>query len=181
MTCIVGIVGNNEVWMGGDSASISGWVMNAARQPKVFQRAECLIGFTDSFRMGDLLRYRLEVPVRPEEQDTHEWAATSFADALRNCLSNGGYAKKENEREEGGTFLLGCGGRLFCIYSDYHISEPLCGYDACGSGREVALGALYVTRGQVPEKRIVDALEGAAQHIACVEPPFTIMKLRGVE
>jgi ATP-dependent protease HslVU (ClpYQ) peptidase subunit len=106
--------------------------------------------------------------------------ATTFIDAVRDCLKTGGFAQKTNEREAGGDFLVGVAGHLFTIYGDYQVGEEAAGYQAVGSGYLVALGSLHATATTrtAPRRRVLAALDAAAQHTAGVRPPFTCMSLR---
>ena len=52
MTCIVGLIDGRRVWMGGDSAGVSGLDITVRADAKVFRNGDFLIGFTSSFRMG---------------------------------------------------------------------------------------------------------------------------------
>ena len=111
MTCIAGLVHDGAVWLGGDSAGCSSWDLTVRADPKVFVSGSYVMGFTTSFRMGQLLRYAF-TPPEPETGDLHRFMCTSFTDALRQCLKDGGWAGKDKERESGGTFLAGTRGRL---------------------------------------------------------------------
>jgi hypothetical protein len=179
MTAIAGFVdANKTVWIGGDSAGVSGASITVRADAKVFQRGQFLFGFTSSFRMGQLLRYKLEIPTRADGQDVEEYLATSFADSVRQCLKDGGYARKTNEEESGGTFLLGYAGRLFCIQSDYQIGESLHGYDACGCGDDIAIGALYSTQDLGGSHgRMMGVLQAVERHCSAVCGPFVIKSL----
>jgi hypothetical protein len=79
-----------------------------------------------------------------------------FIDALRTCLKEGGFAKREDEKEVGGKCLLGFQGRLFLIDSDYQISESQDDYAAIGIADDVALGVLYAKKdmGMPPKQRL---------------------------
>lgn len=182
MTCIVGLVQNGKVYIGGDSAGIGGWNLTIRKDRKVFKNGEFLIGGTASFRMIQLLHYAFEPPKVPPFCDTDEaiekFMATTFVDAIRKCFKEGGYATKSNEQESGGQFLIGFRGHLFDIQNDYQVQEALDGYDAIGCGLEVALGSLYVTSnpdlGSNPRRCVVLALEAAEHHNAGVRGPFYV-------
>jgi ATP-dependent protease HslVU (ClpYQ) peptidase subunit len=176
MTCIVGIKEDGIVYIGGDSAGVGGLSLTVRADPKVFIKGEFIMGFTSSFRMGELLQYKLPIPLRPQEVDIYEYMVTSFVDAVRDCLKNGGYARKDKEAEEAGTFLVGYRGRLFCIESDYQVRESTFPYDAVGCGADIALGAMFSTEG-MPENRILNALEAAEQFSAGVRRPFKVLKI----
>lgn len=172
MTCIVGVVERDDVFIGGDSAGAAGHYAITTRAPKVFRNGPFVMGYTSSFRMGQLLQYAFVPPDHEFEMTTMEYMVTSFIPELRTCLSDGGFAKKDNNVETGGTFLVGYKGRLFEIESDFQVQETLCGYSACGCGREVALGSLHATRDLPVARRIKTALEAAQQFGAYVRPPF---------
>ena len=192
MTCIVGLVDKKSahIYIGADSAATNDSGQQTIRaDQKLFRLGDFLFGCTSSFRMIQLLRYRLVLPdyasvlSSSEEDQLFRYMATDFIDAVRSCLRDGGYAKKEEEREQGGTFLVASRGRLFCIESDYQVEEVLIGYNAIGSGDDVALGALHVTLQMdlLPDQRIRLALEAAAYHNANVAGPFLIKSIESTE
>ena len=174
MTAVAGVVHEGRVHLAADSAGISGWALTVRSDTKVFRNGPYVMGFTDSFRMGQLLRYSLTLP--EPEGDLSRFMVTTFIDAVRECLKSGGYASKNNETESGGTFLVGIRGRLFEICSDYQVGEPADGVAAVGCGFELCLGALYATRGQQsPRKRLQTALEAAERFNAGVRGPFSFV------
>lgn len=189
MTCIVGIEyrderGSRRVILGGDSAGVGGWVHIHRADPKVFSVGPYVIGFTTSFRMGQIIRYAA-LPEPPTDADVEvldHFMATQFINAIRNALKEGGWAQKEKEREDGGSFLVGVrGATLYRVDSDFQVGRSLDRYQAIGSGDEIALGALHATRDLPPEQRVTLALEAAAHHSAGVSGPFTIITGEGVE
>lgn len=181
MTCIVGIEHAGGVTIGADSAASDGWSFSARADGKLFRNGPYLIGFCGSYRMGQLLRYSLEAPIVPE-RDLDRHMATTFINAVRSCLLDGGYAERKNRVETGGTFLVGVAGRLFMIESDYQVGGQRNGFDACGSGAEVALGSLHTTANakskMAPRRRALTALQAAADLTAFVGGPFQVRTLR---
>jgi hypothetical protein len=170
------LVGDGTVHIGGDSAGVADWSMTVRADAKVFRVGDYLFGFTDSFRMGQLIRYTLKLPTPAADLD--RYMATTFIDALRDCLKEGGWAKKDTEREEGGTFLVGVTGRLFKVESDYQVGEAADGYAAVGCGADVALGALYATdTTMAPAARVDVALRAAERFSAGVRGPFLSLSL----
>jgi ATP-dependent protease HslVU (ClpYQ) peptidase subunit len=176
MTCIVGIQTTEGVLLGGDSAGLSGWVRIHRADPKVFEHGAYVIGFTTSFRMGQLIRYAdLPKPLDRQGDELDRFMVTEFIDAARKAFKDGGWAEKDKDQEKGGDFLVGVNGVLYRIASDYQIGRSLDGYQACGSGWEIALGALHATQNLKPTTRINRALEAAAHHSGSVHPPFTVV------
>jgi len=164
--------------MGADSAGVDGWDLTVRADEKVFINGDFIMGFTTSFRMGQLLRYSLQPPFRHPDVPIEKFMSTEFIDAVRNCLKTGGFAKKTNESEEGGTFLIGYHGRLLRIGGDYQVGESRQPFDAVGCGADLALGALHAIRSLnlTPKERLTRALEAAEQFSAGVRGPFTILE-----
>ena len=174
MTVIAGVVDGDHVYIGGDSAGISGWDLTVRKDPKVFRNGRFVMGFTTSFRMGQLLRYSLTPPEQPNGMDAHEYMSTLFVDAVRDCLKQGGYAGKENEVEHAGTFLVGFDGRLFCVNNDYQVGEAADRINAIGCGDQVALGAMWASQKDA-EGRLRDGLDAAERFSAGVRGPFVVI------
>ena len=179
MTCIVGLLDNGTVYIGGDSAGVSGYGLTIRADEKVFINGDFVMGFTSSFRMGQLLRYSLKPPKYHPDVDLTEYMVTDFISAVRECLKTGGFASKDKEEEKAGTFLVGFMGKLFKIESDYQVGIPTLAFDACGCGQDIALGSMYSNANLSPIERIKQALEAAEQFSAGVRRPFAV-KYSGV-
>jgi ATP-dependent protease HslVU (ClpYQ) peptidase subunit len=170
VTCIVGIAEEGKVYLGGDSAGVSGLDINVRKDRKVFNNGEFVMGFTSSFRMGQILQYDF-VPPKVDEDDVMRYMVKKFIPEVRKCLKDAGYTTVSNNVETGGTFLVGVRGRLFEIHSDFQVGETVIGFSACGCGESYALGSLYTSTGS-PEERLEEALEAATQFSAGVCGPF---------
>ncbi len=175
MTCIVGMTHQGTVYIGGDSAGVGGLGLMVRGDPKVFRTGPFLMGFTTSFRMGQLLRFAFNPPEHPEGMDDYCYMVTSFIDAVRACLKAGGYAEKDKEVETGGQFLVGYRGQLYKIFGDYQVAIPAWGYAACGCGEDYALGAIHALGSVTARERVWMALEAAAAHSTGVCGPFHII------
>lgn len=178
MTCIVGVVAGGTVYLGGDSAGSNGSLTVVRSDAKVFRKEPrqgeaWVLGYTSSFRMGQVLRFSLKIPERGEER-LFDFMCTSFIDAVRDCLKKAGFAEKEKEAETGGQFLVGHAGHLFFVGSDYQVGEMSDGYFAVGCGDAIALGSLYSTEGRRPDYRISAALEAAEHFSTGVRGPFVM-------
>lgn len=179
MTCIVGLVEKEKVLIGGDSAGVAGLALAVRQDEKVFRNGDFLFGFTSSFRMGQLLRYRFTPPRHHPSDDIVKFMSTDFVDGVRACLKEYGYAQKDKDQEIGGCFLVGFKGRLFLIDADYQVGLLRSPYYAVGCGAEIALGAMHATDGLKlkPEQRIKSALLAAEAYSAGVRGPFNILDL----
>jgi ATP-dependent protease HslVU (ClpYQ) peptidase subunit len=172
--------------MGADSAGVGGWYSRSNRvDPKIYRIGDgkMLIGFTSSFRMGQLLGHALVLPEHHADVSIETWLVTDFVDAVRNCLKAGGFAKKDSEVESAGIFLVAYRGRIFHVQGDYQVGERAEPYDAVGCGFDLALGSLHATEQTVvpltdrARARARMALEAAAAFSAGVHPPFIFEEL----
>ena len=180
MTCIAGFIKDGTVWMGADSLAARGatWHAQTRADSKIFINGHFLIGFTDSYRMGQLLQYSFIPPDRPTGMDVHQYMATHFINRVRKCLELGGYASKSDGVEEGGEFMAGYMGRLFVIHDNYQVAESVDCFNAVGCGAQVALGALSVPmKDRSPGQRILYALKAAADYTSGVRGPFHILSM----
>ncbi|MCO5071123.1 MAG: hypothetical protein M9944_07950 [Rhizobiaceae bacterium] len=171
VTCIVGLVEKGAVYIAGDSAGVVGLTLTVRADQKVFTNGEFVMGFTTSFRMGQLLRHAFTPPKRHPDVSVEKFMVTDFINAVRECLQSGGYAEKHNGAERGGVFLVGYSGRLFIVDSDYQVGEAADGFDAVGCGADIARGSLYSSSGD-PLKRLGVALDAAERFSAGVRRPF---------
>ena len=184
MSCIVGLKDGNTLYMGADSAGVLGLDITVRADEKVFRRGEMLFGFTTSFRMGQILRYCLQIPERRPGQDDYEFLCTHFIDAVVACLSEKGFAKTKDGEKSGGIFLLGYRGNIYKIESDFQVGKSAVRYEAVGCGDKYAKGALHFMTGpaasdlRLPAEVVVrEALAAAAKHSAGVCEPFIVERL----
>lgn len=178
MTCIAGLEHAGGITIGGDTAGVAGHDLTIRRDGKVFRNGPYMIGFTTSFRMGQVLRYRFVPPPLPPRR-LDRFMAVDFVDAVQTALHSAGWLLSEKGRMTGGEFLVGAAGRLYAVHSDFQIARAASAYNAVGSGGRVALGALHATAraGMSPRQRVRAALSAAAALDAAVAPPFHIRTL----
>ena len=191
MTAVAGLLHEKRVYIGADSAGVCTTTLSLMirRDPKVFQVGPFLIGYTSSFRMGQVLRFgeagstlaELLVLHDKENSDPYDLVVTKLIPWCRRCFKEAGFAEKEKERESGGAFLVGFRSRLFSIGTDYQVAESVYPFDAVGCGADLVLGSLFSTaklgKKLPPTIRVKMALEAAAAFSAGVRPPFLIRAL----
>ncbi len=177
MTCIAALVHKNHVWMGGDSAGISGTDIRVRADSKVFHNGDFLFGCCGSFRMINLLKYNFVPPENELDLEEHEFLSTIVTAELRKVFNDGGFARTQEGSEVGGTFLLGYSGRLYHVDEDYQVGfyDPQEEIASVGCGSQYALGAMYAIPNAAPKRRLLVALEAAARFSAGVRGPFLIL------
>lgn len=196
MTCIVGLEYEDGVIIGGDSAATGNGRIQLTTTPKVFklttdpelegQYTALLIGYTWSFRMGQIIQHSQYAPRTVESESNYEYLINKFVPFLRGIFKDAGWLKIEDEREEGGEFLVGIRGQLFRIEWNFSVLRMSNGYDAVGSGAPYALGTIHILKEKVnqysdviqPPTYLVElALQAAANYSTSVSAPFTIRKI----
>lgn len=178
MTCIVAVRHKGHVTMGGDSAGVGGLDVIVRADPKVFTNGPFLIGYTSSFRMGQILRFKFAPPPISKKRDLFQYMCTDFVDSARRAMKKGGYSRVDSNVERGGTFLVGVQGRIFNIQTDFQVGEASDSFDSCGCGESYAFGALNVQPDTMdPKARVLQALETAAKFSGGVRGPFLVLKI----
>ena len=188
MTCIVALIDGNKVYLGGDSAASdekSGLIFQRT-DPKVFKVGQFGIGFTDSFRMGQILQYNWTPPKytpTANNKNLDKFMRTKFVESVKDAFREhgfGNFGANIEDGDSGGVFLIAVAGtgRIFTMDEDFHIGEADVQYMAEGSGGMIALGSLHSTATvKTPRKRVRMALEAASKFIMSVRPPFTIIEV----
>lgn len=183
MTCIVGIIDKDRVIIGGDSAGVAGLNVTIRKDTKVFKNGPFIMGFTSSFRMGQLLMSsKFKPPKQKLRQSDYDYMITDFIDCIRTLFKTSGYSKINNNEEEGGTFLVGYKGGLYDVQDDFQVGISVAEYNVCGCGVYYAKGSLYTSKNIADATdRVTKALETAAHFSGGVCPPFNYVSMRKSE
>jgi ATP-dependent protease HslVU (ClpYQ) peptidase subunit len=188
MTCIVALINENKVLLGGDAAASdekTGLIFQRT-DAKVFKVGQFGIGYVDSFRMGQILQYYWTPPIyKPTSgyRNLDKFIRTKFVESIKDVFKEYGYgnfSQATEDGDQGGIFIIAVqgAGRIFTMDTDFHVSECDVSYMAEGAGQELALGSLYsTTQIKTPRKRVRMALEAAAKFNMAVRPPFTIIEV----
>jgi hypothetical protein len=179
MTCIVGLAVDGDVYMGGDSATVSGWDMRLVKDPKVFRIGDFIMGITGHSKFRHILKYYFVIPEHTSGITSEIYMALHFTDALREATKVAGYAKKENEQESvDSDVLIGYRGELFELQgSHFQLVQVSTNYQSVGCGSSIALGSLYSTERlpiMTPKERVLCALQASAEFNMGVRGPFHI-------
>ena len=180
MTCILGFVEKNKIYIGGDSLGSNGHSKTVRKDVKVFKKGSFIYGFTSSFRMGQIIRFKFDPAQQTDTQDNYQYMCTTFVDSLRKCFAENGFGSLPDRNDHrGGVFLVGYKSVLYKIDLDFQVGESADSYMACGSGESYALGAMYALSDKKlkPEEKITVALEAASKFSTSVAGPYVIESL----
>lgn len=193
MTCIVAVTDHRTVVMGADSASAGEHDLHIRATPKLFRAGPYGIGYTRSWRMGQILHHVTELPEPPDTTDgdaLEHFLVAELIPAIRQSFHDHGFAKTsrvarstdytEEGQEVSGVFLVGLAGHLFEIREDYQVVRPATPYAAVGAGAITALGALHVLHEHTDVElraRAEIALAAAETYTQSVRRPFHFLEL----
>lgn len=179
MTCIVGLVEKKRVYIGADSFGSNETCQISRADQKIFRvsgKHDALIGFTGSFRMGQILQYSKGL-IGVKAPCTHKYMVTKFIPNVIDIFDKNGLIQKGDLSQYPiEPFLLAFKNKLFQIDSDFQVAESLCGYDAVGSGAVYALGSLAST-GEFdidPVQRVYLAIKASAKFGVGIGAPFHV-------
>lgn len=181
MTCVVGLLCDNRVIFGADSAGTREDTLDQHRYrtSKSFTNGPYVFGCAGSFRMMQIVEHCFEPP-EPEWDRLERFMAREFPAALRESMKEHGWLEQLDERDmaTGGELLVSVGGRMFLVQQDFSAIEPDRDYHAIGCGGPFALGSLHATAALDPpldaKERVRLALESAQEFSAAVREPFFI-------
>lgn len=166
MTCIVAIVHQGAVFVGGDSAASTDAMIETRRNAKVFRNGDYLFGYTGSIRIGQQLEYSEALQPLPPGVDLVRHLVVHLVPMLQKL------AGKEGINE----LIVAHGDRLCKINTDYSVADYQ-DHAAAGTGEPYAIGNLFDSKG-TPETRICRALAAAEANCPGVRAPFTVKSTR---
>lgn len=125
MTCIIATVFEGKVHMVGDCMGSNGFIKNVnTKTSKVFSVGDFIIGYTTSFRMGQILQYSWNPPTRlVNDTDDDIYLYKYVVDSIKKCFEDNGFGNKSKQEFEGGNFLIGWKGRLFEMQENMSLME----------------------------------------------------------
>lgn len=185
MTCIVAVAApDGTVIMGGDAAGTDerDLSLGIGAETKVWKQGPLLFGACGSFRVSQLLRWHMQIPVPDPDMEPLEYVTGPLIDAMRTTLAERGalstFLEDATESMTESGLLLGYAGRVFEVWSDFGVGELVHGYASCGCGSLIALGVLAATEhlDVKPKRRVRLALDAAERHSAGVRGPMTILR-----
>jgi ATP-dependent protease HslVU (ClpYQ) peptidase subunit len=181
MTCIVGMVKGDTVWLGGDRAATDGGLNRTLiKEPKVFVKGDVAFGVCGLPKVMDALQHTIELPVDPGG-DRKAYLVAHLVPAMREGLKKLECTEEHNGQQYfHGAMLIGYKGGLYQLEANFQLVESARGFDAVGSGGEAAMGSLRATHKKMgnPRKRLLAALETSAEANAGVAAPFDIIFIK---
>ncbi len=179
MSVVIAVSDGKTIEAGADSAGGSQDEIYEIMEEKIFVRGAYLIGYCGSLRIGQILRYEVELPDPPAEEDLAAFLVKEVMPEIRRAVETAGAAGKDQVLPGKTMILLGCRGGLWCIGPELFVSQAK-PYAVIGSGRHHAYGALHalLAAGMKIGRRLIElGLQAAAAYTPSVRPPFRFVAL----
>ena len=181
MTCVVGVaVPGHGCVLAADSLGLGdAGAFLIETQGKLFTPSSRLaVGFTRSYREGQIMRYLMEWPPKPQEgTDVTSWIVREVVGKLRETLKeHGALEKGERGADQGAWLILAVRDRVFEIAPDFQVTESAAGYVSLGSGYRYALGAMAVQLGGRTAATLSEAESFARSAIGATEAHNTFVR-----
>jgi hypothetical protein len=167
VTCIVGLVEDNTIYIGGDRSASDDVSIVSMKTPKVYIRDEWIYGYAGTIGIGQLMNY-IDLP--SPEGDIEKLIRLDICEKLKSIIDS---HARDVENEDTG-FLIGAKGRLFEFnISDWGVIEI--DQTSIGSGSQIALGSLYTSIDNNPIDRIGLAIGSAITYSPSCQGPIDIL------
>lgn len=176
MTCIIAVErGDGTAIVGTDSALTAGDRIDIVDRAKWHQSGCVRMLFAGSLRVPQILANDLQFPSKVPDDITG--MLHDSVPIIRKTLEAGGALTKDEDGDyQSSEIIFVCGGTVHVMYSDFAIYRPRRRYIACGSGSDIALGALYAMspRTRMTPRGVSLALAASAEYNTSVAPPFYV-------
>lgn len=170
MTVIAAVVDQGRVWMAADSYSLGPYeqVLHTRKIDRLTAAGETiLLASCGRAGIGPLAARQVSSCRPPGRRADPDGWAQGMAEAITDTCRARGHVDSDGDLD--GELLLAWRHRLWVVSMD--LAQPVGTYIAIGSGRMVALGAMWATPDAPPERRVGLAVEAAIEHVAHIGGP----------
>lgn len=187
MTCIIGIEHQGKVILASDRAITRGNEVRQEKYSKIFKLDDMVVGCAGDQRLLQIVGFNLHMPkLDIEITNPLEYLMCVFVPVLRETLRESGALSVENGLESmNGAVMVGKGGELYVVGSNFCVTRVEDGFDAIGSGEQYALGVMdyfkrldNFSRIDMDEiyYRLAESLVSAVHFDKGVTPPFDFLE-----
>ena len=142
MTCIISYKQDGKVILAGDKAGSNGFSGHLSKEPKVFTNGDFMIGYTTSFRMGQILNHLWTAPKRKVDQNTVKYLYVDVIPSIMECFDDHNFGdSKENKY---GNFVMVYENEIYEVQGDMSMLQHDTDIVCVGSGEYHATAAVRV-------------------------------------
>lgn len=169
MTCVIGYVdtkGNSHIVADSAGTDVTYHNRSDLNETKIFQKGDMLIGYTTSFRMGQILEHCVAFPERSEGLSDFEYLVKELVPTIRKAFVDEKYISDSDKY--GGVFIIVWNGKVYEIQSDFAVLSHSRRFASCGSGYTQAQGymAACLRHGILTDSNVEKVMRSAIEAIA---------------
>ncbi|EHU8781235.1 hypothetical protein N0S44_000473 [Escherichia coli] len=197
MTCIIAHTDGVTSFIAGDKMGSDGFTKSIQTEPKVFEKEfvkisgddgltrtkdVMTIGFTTSFRMGQLLTYNLNLPDQNSNETFLQYLVLKVIPLIRQMFKDEWGARDTTQDVGGGQFIILHNHTIYEIQEDFSVLQSKSRVASVGSGTYHAIAAMqaYIdlekeTNVQLHE-RIKSIFKIVSDNVSSVSEEFDVLK-----
>lgn len=180
MTCIIGMCLGGSVYVAADRMASNGFTKFLVDRPKVFRKGDFVIGYTTSFKMGQLLEFEWNPPARLVSDTDEEFIYCKVVKSFEMLFKSLDHGSKSGSHYETGEFLFAYQGKLYKHHPQGFItsSEAM----ACGAGEyhAVAIIDTLLTHTELsPSEMFRETMRRVSRYVEGVSEDFDYCCLEG--
>ena len=120
MTCIIAYKNKKgNVVLAGDKMGSNGYTHSTIKEPKVFKKGDFMLGYTTSFRMGQILHHLWNPPQRKVDQNHCNYIYTDVIPSFIKIFDDNKFGKDASY----GFFIMIFEGRIYEVQENMSILE----------------------------------------------------------
>jgi len=175
------MIENGEAYIAGDRAGSNGFTKMTCKDSKVFKKGDFIFGFAGSFRMGQIIKHKFDIPERGVHEDLEHYIYNKFIKGLKKSFKDNGYGIEKNEDKNGdvgGNFIFLIESRIFEMQGDFSILESKDDFTAIGSGEFHAMAAMAVLMehsGLKPKEKLKEAMRVVSKFVMSVSEECDVL------
>lgn len=169
MTCIIGYKTEKGTFLGADSLGSNGHTKAEYTTPKLFKVYDMVIGYTTTYRFGQILQYHMK-EILVKEMDSYNYLIKIIVPEIRRCLGEHGAKHTKDNLESGGNCIIGYKNEIYELQNDFSVLSSVNGLITVGSGEDISRGAMIALKETTlnPEECIRKALEITSECVTSV-------------
>lgn len=196
MTCIIAHNDGVSSFIAGDKLGSNGFTKTVQTEPKVFEKEfiklhddgltrtkeVMALGYTTSFRMGQLLNYNLNLPEQDASQTFSQYLVLKVIPIIRQMFKEEWGARDASQDVGGGQFIILHNHTIYEVQEDFSVLQPKTRITAVGSGTYHAIAAMqaYIEVENESKKplheRIKSIFKIVSDNVTSVSEEFDVLK-----
>ncbi|GCJ80999.1 hypothetical protein [Escherichia phage BF17] len=196
MTCIIAHTNGVSSFIAGDKLGSNGFTKTVQTEPKVFEKEfiklhddgltrtkeVMALGYTTSFRMGQLLNYNLNLPEQDASQTFSQYLVLKVIPIIRQMFKEEWGARDASQDVGGGQFIILHNHTIYEVQEDFSVLQPKTRITAVGSGTYHAIAAMqaYIEVENESKKplheRIKSIFKIVSDNVTSVSEEFDVLK-----